>query len=276
MAGDDEPEATPPPDDEIGVGGWQLSEGARMALRRASIDQALRGLDLDRASVELEEILEDNPSDLSALRLLAAVETERRDTLTARAAWESVVDLDPDDASAWLQVGFARFEAADLEGALEAAGMAATLSPSLGEAWYLQALVRERQDQPGDVEALYVKAFSLHPSACPLPLPIPDPREIVRTALRECDPSVRAFWHDVPIRLHSFPAPERLLASVPPLSPRILAAYEGEPGDNEAPAGLDVFVGNLRHHDAIEQATQALADAIEAEAWAWAGNGPRP
>lgn len=274
----DEPSLLPSPegaDDVVGAGGWMLSDAARIALRRASIEQALRALDLDRASVELEEILDDHPDDRESLRLLAAVETERRDALTARAAWESVVDLEPDDATAWLQLGFARFEVADLEGALEAARTATSLDPRLGEGWYLQALVREREPEPGDVTELYVRAFALHPNACPLPVPVPDPRALVRAALRDCEKSVRTFWRDVPLRLRSFPDRERLQSSVPPQSPRILAAYDGDPDDGDKPVALDVYVGNLRHHDSLEHATQALTDAMEAEAWAWTGVGSR-
>lgn len=263
------------PEDEIGVGGWQLSPAARLALRRASIDQALRTQDFDRASVELEELLEDQPDDRETLRLLAAVETERRDALTARAAWESVVELDPSDASAWLQLGFARFEVAALEEALHAARTASDLDPTLGEAWYLQALVGERSEAPDGVDGLYVRAFSLHPNACPLPLSLPDPRQMVRMALQDCEPAARTFWKEVPLRLRSYPDLARLTASVPPLSPRILAAYDGDPGQQAVPDALDVFVGNLRHHDTVEHAIQALSDAMEAEAWAWTGGDER-
>ncbi len=259
-------------DDEIPGGAWALTPDTRQTLRRASIDEALRVHDLDRAAIELEELLDEVPDEPDALRLLAAVETERHDVLTARQVWESVVRQAAHDPTALVQLAQARFECADLDGAAEAALAATRVDPLQAEAWYMLALVGERTGVDAEqVHRHHVRAFALHPTACPLPIVVDEPRRLVRRALRQCSDAVRAFWRQVPLTIQPFPDPIELQTAVPPLSPRIVAAYAGSPDEDDVPEALRVYPGNLRHFESVDHAEAALVDALESEAWSWIG-----
>lgn len=274
----DDPDDDPPVDDAVPAidGGWWVVDAAtRDALRADALDAALRHGDLARVVIELEEHLDRSPADLDALRLLAAVETARRDALTARAAWQAVIAHGGDTPDAFVQLALAAYDAADLEGARAAASRAVSLDRRAAEAWYTLALLAAHDGDDLAAWRLHRTAFELHPAACPLPLPLPRPRDVVKEAFRRAPSAVRRAWSRVPVAMERFPSADDLHTTVPPLSPRTLVLFDGDPATDTRPRGLRVFVGNLAHHDDEDGAADALSAGLLDEFEAWTDARPR-
>lgn len=274
-------DAPPLTDDDIPSGIWTLTPEVHEAMRLGMAERALRSQDPRQATVELEELLDHQPDHPIALRWLAAAETSAGEVLTARLAWESLVHSSSSSATvdpgAWVQLAHARLACVELNGAHEAVSEALDQAPWLAEAWYLKAMILEYLGHPADEsEALYLRAHTLHPLACPLPLILDDPHALVRRALQATPDPERTLWNQLTVRIDDVPDAETLLDAVPPRSPRSLCLLDAF-DDEGSPTLLRVFMSNLRHFPTPEMAQSALTEALIAEVQEWLrGAGPNP
>ncbi len=261
-------------DDTVG-GGWHFPPASARDLQLGLAREAMRHHDFQRAVLELEEFLDGHPDDERALVLLAGACMELRDWAVARDAWETLIDLGRDRASTWTQVAVCAFELGDFEAAGLAADNAIAQDDDAGEAWALRGDVQARIGTADEAQHAFERAYEVSPLmfALPLTLELADAREVLEQALRELPEDVAGFWSAVPVRFEPFPSAEELSATVPPLTPRVLALYEGEPpprpSSKSRPRALRIYLGNLVRHESWDVAVGALADALESECADW-------
>lgn len=266
------------PEDEV-IGGWSLAPAASRALRLQVAREAMRRRDPARASVELEELLDETPDDPVALAALAEASADLRDFPVAREAWRALHKTGDDRAALWTQIALASFALADLDAAHDEATAAVTRDPDQASAWYVLGQVLERREgRPRAWEALE-RAHRIDPVGFPFPLTLDDEAvaDLIAAAFRATSPAVRRFWRGIPRHVLSYPEPDMLRAATPPLSPRVVALYQGvppsEPDDLGRPTGLAVFRGNLEHQATYDDALDELTWALEDEAAAWRRDG---
>lgn len=256
--------------------GWQLDPQTRRQLR---LDQARAHLVARRhaeAVVELEDLLDADPDHTEALWMLSAALLELGDLLTAREAQRAVLATGGDRPSVWALLASTTFECADLDEAEHAARRA--LEGSDGELALAHEVLGQVVARSQGVEAALPHAFAAHlrdPLSFPLPTRRDDTaiRALLPHALAALPDATRAVWASVPLRLEDFPGAEVLLASSPPLSPRVVALYDGVPPDPWAPGhhpdALVIYRGNLAAAPSNDAAVQMLFDALEVEAMDW-------
>ncbi|MCB9662532.1 MAG: hypothetical protein H6732_00305 [Alphaproteobacteria bacterium] len=252
-----------------------MAPEARRQLRLAAAERALRQGDPTRCVVEVEELLDDDPRDTEGLWLLAQSLTALRDAPVAAEAWRALIEAGEDGAWVWAQLAACAFESAQIDQARQAAEQALARDATCGEAWYVRAQIVERSEGADAAWPHFLRAHRLGPLTWPLPLVLSplDVERIVEQALADVAPEVAALWTEVPLRLQPWPELAVLQDPVPPVSPRVLALYDGPPPPDatsgQRPPGLAIYVGNLAHHDHPDQAAAALADALEQEAADW-------
>lgn len=262
--------------DDVVVGGWTVDPGTRRALRLGRITRHLATQAPERAIVEAEELLDDDPRDPEGLLWLATASLGARDFLVAREGYEALLDA-PEPPAAWIyaQLALCCFELADPDAALDAAERAVAAAPDLAEGHYLLGLCLERRSGDAAAEPHFLAAHQRSPLGFPLPLQLDTDgwREVVGQAFQALPPDLQDFWQPVPLRLVRFPAWEALRKAVPPISPRAAALYEGDPPEaaSEArrPTAMNVFLGNLAHHESADAAVDTLLSALEQEALDW-------
>lgn len=262
-------------DDVVGTG-WGLDPRTRRELRLQSATEALVQRDLARAVLELEELLDEHPDDIEALWSLAEATMELRDHAVAREAWRALDELGVDRTPVHTQRALCAFELADFDEAVTCARRALAIHEDLPEASYILGLALEHLGASrSEVDAAFIRAHRASPLGFPLPLPWSDAdvRAAASQALAELSPDIRAFWRDVPIQVEPLPNRHELVAPTPSISPRILAMYAGTPPatltPTARPTAVRIYARNLAHHEAIEMAVAALADALEQEAADW-------
>ncbi len=97
---------------------------------RAMLAESLRMTgDVDLSEKEIRALLHREPTDPTALRLLAAVEYARGRTADAARTLQALADVTPEDWTAWAFLSEARATAADLDGAELAAQRAREAAP---------------------------------------------------------------------------------------------------------------------------------------------------
>lgn len=259
------------PDDVVGSA-WSLDVGARTELRMSLARRALRDRDLLGATLELEELLDDEPDRVDALALLAATCLAQHDVLTARHALRSLHERTGGTAASWLQLAQAEMECWDFVSAEAAAHEALARNDQLSEAWHLRGLLAERRDAFGEADELLMRAWELNPLAHPLPLRLSSSEweDLVDAVLDTLSENGDDFWDDVPLQLEAFPErppPSSLLG----VSPRELILGDSEPKDADLPrpTTLRVFWGNLAHCGSVEETLRDLREALEREAVDW-------
>jgi len=250
-----------------------------VSLRLSEAERAVQNSDLDRALIEAEELLDENPAHARGLAIAAHAALGMGDILTALAALNRFVELHPPDARILQSLAAARFEAVDYSGALAAAEQATALDPSVGAAWHYQGLALERIGKTDEAAQRFKKANDVDSKAFPLPVGWDDIpwTDLLDVALEGLPQPLQVFYDGVPIRWENFPAVEDLLENYPPLSPFTDALYRGklpEGGDpwKDRPKHVTLFRGNLSrpsadHGDII----QRLMEALVHESLHWLG-----
>jgi tetratricopeptide (TPR) repeat protein len=263
-------------DDVVGAG-WQLDPATRSALR---LDRARRSMwcrDFRDAVVELEELLDEDHDHVEALRALAESLMELGEFAGAAAAWDHLERLGASDPALRLQAAWCAYETCDFEAAQVGAQQAAADAPYLAEAWFLLGLCADRADDFELASRHHDRAHRLSPRNHPYPLQLDDLgwAEVVTEAFQSLPPDLQEFWNGTPVRLEQLPTDDDLRGTDPPLSPRVVALYEGEPpdeaGGTERPAAVRVFRRNLAYAESIDSLIDQLSWTQEQEALDWLG-----
>lgn len=257
------------PDDVVGSV-WSLVPSARSALHLELARRALRSRDLLGATIELEELLDDEPDRADALGLLAVTCIAQQDWPTARHALRTLHTLTEGTASTWAQLAQAELECWDFPAAEDAAHKALQRHAENGDAWHVLGWLAERQGALSEADEHHLRAWQLSPLAWPLPfrLELHEWEELVHTAMDGLDDEQMGLWSEVPLRLEPFP--EQVPGPRPSrASPRDLIRYDGDPDQDEHPSGLRVFWGNLAHTGTVEALLDQLLRAIARATHDW-------
>ncbi len=256
-----------------------LDPGAVAALRLDRSREAYQNRDLVTALLEAEELLEAEPDNVEALEVLGDTELELGHGREADLIFGHLLDLQPDEPMYLTGQAIARFLHTDFEGAVASALEALDKSPDLTEAHAYLGLAFERVGRLDDAERHLAKAAELDPEGW---APAPEIHEIpwqalLDTAMEGVPEELRPFYDNVPIVWMNLPDPWVLRAVDPPISPLVLALYEGTPTGPGTETGLfprsmRIFRGNARRFARdMERLTEDLTHALTAEASDWLG-----
>lgn len=259
--------------DDTVDGTWQLNPSTRRRLRLGSIRAAMETRNFDKATIEIEELLDDEPEDAEALWLLGEALMELRDFITAKVVYKSHIELAGPRPATLIALAIAAFESCNLDEAAAAAQAAIELCEDIADAHYILGLCTERLDSPAAATVHFAAAHRMSPLSFPYPLSLSDHDwlSLVDAAIGQLEPPLRAFWREVPVKLELFPRLDELQRSVPPISPRVAALYDGTPAEEDAnrPSSVRVFTGSLARSDTPESLIHQLIEALEAEALDW-------
>ena len=248
-----------------------------MSLRLSEAERAIQTGDLDRALIEAEELLDEEPSHRRALEIASQAALGMGDILTALASLNRFMELHPPSARTLQALAAARFQAVDFPGALAAAEQATSLDSNMAAGWHYQGLALERIGKPEEAAVRFKKAEKLQPDQFPAPQDSTTlPWEAhLDEALGRLPQPLQVFYDGVPIRWKHFPAVADLLENYPPLSPFTDGLYRGrltEGSDpwSERPSSVTLFMGNLsRPSIESESIINRIVEALVHEAMHW-------
>jgi len=104
-----------------------------------------------------------DPRDVQAARHLAAIAAGRQRWDAAESWFEKVLELQPDDADTWFNLGFVREHAGQAESAIAAFAEAIRLKPAQDRAWYGKGLAHARLGQHDAAAEALQEAARLQP-----------------------------------------------------------------------------------------------------------------
>jgi tetratricopeptide (TPR) repeat protein len=107
--------------------------------------------------------LQADPRDIQSARHLAAIAAGKERWEVAESWFGKVLELAPDDADTWFNLGFVRDHGHKPADALQAFTEATRLKPSLDRAWYGMGLAHARLGQHVAAAAALEKAVELQP-----------------------------------------------------------------------------------------------------------------
>jgi len=249
------------------------------ALRLHKTREAFQNHDLTTALLEAEELLDEDPHNITALEVLGDIELEMGHGREASLVYQALLRTDPDNASYLGGLTIARFLETDFEGALVSGQRAVELAPEMAEAHAYLALANERLGQHEAARRSMDCASKLDPETYRPPIPqeqVPW-SALLTEALALLPSALRSFYERVPVVWHDLPDTGVLRATDPPITPLVLALYEGSPSDEGRGAGLlprsmRIYQGNARRfaHD-MQRLAADLGQALGFEAADWLG-----
>lgn len=265
-----------------GFAAWSVDRETVAGLRRDRASDALAAGDHGLALAEAEELLDEHPDDVEALRVSSQAAMALGDPLMAALCCEGILSRRPDDARAWVELALARLHLADLQASQDAVDKGLELDSDLALGWHLLGILRQRTGQPGADQA-HAHAARLQPERFPLPrplLPATRKRALAR-ALEALHPTLQDFYARVPVRWEPSPQLQELHAWSPPLSPLSPALVLGElpSGDPwaELPQAVRLYADNLAWPPAeLDELADRIAAALTAVAVDWLGEEPDP
>ncbi len=261
--------------------GWTVDPSLLAAMRLGHARKALDDEEPEKAVAEAEELLDQEPDNLDALRVVAEAELELGTASVARLAFERCLVLDATDAHAWSGLAIAAFECADLEGASRAAREAVTLDQDLAEGWYYLGLSLERTERLDDASEALARATSLDAQRFPVATRLEDEAWVnaIHAAVDRLPEPLRSWLHDVPLHGCELPAAKRFGPGLEPISPVAAALYVGEPPHDledpwsKKPPAFELFRANVERHLAhgAGEPELVLVEALRSEILDWLG-----
>jgi tetratricopeptide (TPR) repeat protein len=256
-----------------------LDPGAVSALRLDRSREAYRNHDLVTAMLEAEELLGEEPDNTEALEVLGDTELELGHGREAALVFEHLLDLQPEEPLYLTGLAIARFLHTDFEGALAAGLEALAKVPDLTEAHAYVGLALERMGRQEEADQHLAQAATLDPEGwAPPPALHEIPwQPLLDAAMALVPETLHGFYAKVPIVWQNLPDPGVLRAVDPPISPLVLALYEGTPTAPGSETGLlprsvRIFQGNARRFARdMRRLTEDLGHALAAEAADWLG-----
>lgn len=104
-----------------------------------------------------------DPTDFQSLRHLAAIAAEKQRWEESESWFEKVLELVPEDADTWFNLGFVREHAGKAAGAVAAFAEATRLKPTQDRAWYGLGLAHARLGQHDAAAKALQEAVRLQP-----------------------------------------------------------------------------------------------------------------
>lgn len=256
--------------------------GAVAALRLHRTREAYRDHDLATALLEAEELLDSDPDNVEALELLGDTELELGHGREAGLVFDQLLELSPGEPLYLAGLAIARFLHTDFEGAAESAQAAIAQNEELAEAHAYRGLSLDRLGRFDEASQHLARAAELDPEGWPDPpriedLPWP---ALVREALARLPEALHTFYARVPIVFQLYPDISVLRSVDPPISPLVLALYEGTPAGQDTeeeilPRTVRLFLANARRFATdLDRLTNDLAHALASEASDWLGLDP--
>ena len=267
-------------DDELPGGVWRVDEATRSDMRLTRIRRALDEGAWERAVVEAEELLDEEPSHPQGLFLLGEALLELADFELARLCYQQRVDLDGGDPASLLGLAISAFQSCDLDVAIETAREVVRRDPGNAEAHYYLGLALERLPGRGsEAMGALSAAAQLEPARYPLPmqLDLESWKEAIHSALDVLPTRLQLFYDGLDFRLEDLPDLEELRAHDPPVPPTVGAMYVGEPPEEAGtgqPSAIRLFLRNLGRSPTPEDLVEQLAAALTDEALHWLGLPP--
>lgn len=266
-------------DSKVGSAFGALDPGAVAALRLDRSREAYHNHDLVTALLEAEELLEDDPDNVEALEVLGDTELELGHGREADLVFSHLLDLQPGEPVYLTGQAIARFLHTDFEGAVDSGLEALSTVPDLTEAHAYVGLALERMGRLDEATEHLGRAAELDPEGW---APPPEVEEVpwhalLETAMEMVPPELRSFYEHVPIVWQNLPDPVVLRGVDPPISPLVLALYEGTPTGPGSETGLRprsmrIYQGNARRFARdLRRLTEDLGHALGAEAADWLG-----
>lgn len=120
---------------------------------------------LDQAEAVYREVLQRNPRNLEALRLLALIAISTEHYGQAEKLLRHAVEIAPDYLAAWIDLSRAQLERFELPAALESIGRAEQLNPRSANVQVHLANVQARSGRHEDAIETFRKAVSLNPES---------------------------------------------------------------------------------------------------------------
>ncbi len=136
---------------------------------RSSIAQAAahhRAGRLEEAEAIYREILQRDPRNLEALRLLALIAMDTEHYGQAEQLLKRAVEIAPDFVAAWIDLSRAQIERLELPAALASIERAATQSPRSANVQVHVANVQARSGRQDEAIETYRQAIELNPRTC--------------------------------------------------------------------------------------------------------------
>lgn len=267
---------------ETPPGSWVIDPEMLASMRMDKAHRALDQGDPHLALVEAEELLTQRPDDLDALFLAGDAALRMGDAATAAQAFQAFLRAKPDTPTVRAGLAAAKFELADLAGALHEATTALSARPDLAEAWYYAGLVHERTGHADQALDCFGKAHALDPRMWPMPAEPPPEAwdEALDHALLHVPQALQEFLAEIPLVWDGMPPIEELLQHHPPLSPFIEALAVGAPPEDQdpwahPPTSIRLFQKNLGRplYHTVEL-SRRIQHAIVAELAQWLGLPP--
>ena len=256
--------------------------GSIAALRLDRSRQAYHDHDLITALIEAEELLEAEPDNVDALEVLGDTELELGHGREAELVFTQLLDLNPDQPLYLTGQAIARFLHTDFEGSVQSGMKALETAPELPEAHAYAGLSLERLGRLDESDSHLDRATELSPDDWAAPPSIRDVpwSELLTRAMNQVPDSLQGFFERVPFVWQDLPDPNVLRSTDPPISPLVLAMYEGRPeapGEETGllPRSMRIFQGNARRFAGdMDRLAEDLAQALSSEAADWLGLPP--
>jgi tetratricopeptide (TPR) repeat protein len=270
-------------DDTLASAAWTIDPATRLALRLEAIDRLMRQQRFDDATVELEELLDEEPDETDALFLLGECALETFEPEVAQEAYRKHLRFTRGrGAQALLGLAISSFELADPQQCLENAREALRQDPGLAEGHYYAGLASELLGLSDAAARHLISAAQLDRERYPPPRPI-DERHLLRCAdraRRMLDPELQRFWRGVPVQVEEWPNLQVLRAQDPPVSPLVRGMVNGAPPDEVdpwvvRPPSLKLYRSALSRLPNDEAIIAGIAEVFEQEALHWLGE-PSP
>jgi len=267
--------------DQDTTSGWVLEPELNRRLRLEMIEKCReQGRDKE-VILEAEELLELEPTCVEALFFLGEALLQIGDAEGALQAFEQHREH-VGALSVAVQIGLAmaHFELCDLAAAELAARGALSRASGEAQAHYVLGLILEiSSNGMRESTAAFHAANQLDPERYPFPMVLKKEewKECVELALTEIPSAIRNFWDGLPVHLFESPDINELSNHSPPLSPRVLGLYIGDPSGDQKdrrPEGLRLFTRNLSRSRTQGEIVLKIASTLEQEALDWMGKGP--
>jgi len=208
-------------------------EGADQQAVDALLDLAEEALEAGDAAQALHlcgQVLQWDPEHVGALFVSAEAHRDLGASEEAEQRYRFVTQVRPHYAPAWSGLATTRFDLLEFEPARVAALRAIRLDPSLGEAYYVRAMIRERRDDFAGATRDFLRAFRIDPVSWPRPVELSDAmiEAVVHEAALSLNPTIRSYLSQVPILVEEVPSEDVCLQFDPVAPPgELLGLFNG-------------------------------------------------
>lgn len=260
---------------------WGLDASAISELRLARANKALEGADPSTATIEAEELLEEDPDNLDALLVVGEASLDLGAFATARIAFQHVLSIDDALTRAWAGMSLACYELTDLESCASSAQQGLRLDGQDPALWYYLAVSLEQMGHPDKAAQAFAQASRIDSEHFPTPTRYSHAQwtTALQSALELLPTPLRDWYARFPVVLELFPDLGELRAAEPPLSPAAGALYKGTPPTvgfgnpwTTQPELVRVYTGNLeRSAPELSGLPRIVAMALRQEALDWLG-----